>query len=106
MMHRSLVFLVSGVAVGAVALCVERACTAFRRVQDQLGSMKTTLTTLVTQSRVLEQRVIQLERRCNLLWNDAYARELWNSYKTLKIVLHPNSYTDNLCDIRHQTICR
>ena len=54
MMHRSLVVLVSGVAVGAVAFCVERACTAFRRVQDQLGAMETTLTTLVTQTQVLE----------------------------------------------------
>ena len=90
----SIVFLVSGVDVGAVALCVERACTACRRVQDQLGSMETTLTRLVTQSRVFEERVIQLGRLCDLLWNDAYARELWNSYKTLKIVLHPNSYTD------------
>ena len=50
---------------------------------------------LVAQIRAIEQRVDEMERRQKeFQWFNKYFRELWNSYGTLRFLLHPNAYTD------------
>ena len=95
-MRLSCVLFVSG-SFGLATICLERAYTAYRRMQERLDTMQATLTAVETQCEELFTQ-IQLLRgiveRNQRWWGERYFNELWNSYYNLRFLLHPHSYLD------------
>ena len=99
----SCVLLVSG-SFGAAGICLKRAYTAYRRMQERVDTMQATFIAVETQCEELFTQIQLLEEIVERLrqeneeqgdwYGEAFFNELWNSRYKLRFLLHPHSYLD------------